>query len=126
MNNLLPHVVLRTASTDASDSAIALRTGGYAVKKVADDDLVVRLAAGGHVEAVVIDLPALNAISLVKRLRFEAPGVPLLIVYATPQAITRIVGDTPIIARAAVEEDIVRTMDRLLADSELQRARAIS
>ena len=121
MTSLQPNVMLISRSVDRSAAAIALRSGGYGVTKVNEDDYAVRLASGGSIDAVVLDLPILNAITCAKRFREISAELPILVVTSFVQTVQRS-ADVAVITPIAVEEEIVRTIDRLLVDRELAGA----
>lgn len=116
---LIPHLLLRSESS-ASRAAVLLRDAGYMVTKVTDDEKAVHLAASLHLDGVIVELPALAAVSAVRRLRdVLADAPPMLVITHSPDVIYRATGEAVLFARE-MEEDLVSATDLMLAAHERQ------
>src|SRR5262245_7240615 len=97
---LYPHILLRTDAA-ASALATALRCAGYVVTKVRSDDDAERLVSALHVDAIVVDLPSIDAMSLLRR--GGLLEVPVLVATTVPESLRRIRGDIVTIAARKVD-----------------------
>ena len=119
MPQLLPHLLLRCRTELASNSAIVLRAGGYAVTKAGDDELALQVVAAGHVDGVVIELPMLHSIRFARLLDELDPAVPVLIVTSWSEALRKALPDMPLLPAEEIEDELVCAVDRILADYEI-------
>lgn len=124
MAHALPHLLLRCNADAPSDVAIALRNGGYAVTKAGTDELALQTAAAGQVDGIVIELPSPGAVVFARRLESGAGEIPALIVSSWPAATRRSVS-LRIVATQDVPDDLICAVDRMLADHEIPRHRAV-
>lgn len=116
MSQLVPHLLVRTESPK-SDLAIALREAGYIVSRVVDDKESVLAAAFEHIDGVIVELPAVLAISFVRKMRAHASSANALILVATasPDTLRWACPGTDVLDIGHPHFDIVSTMDLLLA-----------
>lgn len=121
MSQLIPHLLLRT-DTGASHVATLLRTAGYMVSKVNDDATVERISGAPHVDGVVVDLPALAAIALVRRMNaLHRRDVVLVVISAAPASVRRALPSVRVIRPEEVDDDLVSAVDLALVAHPIQR-----
>jgi hypothetical protein len=117
MPQLLPHLLLRN-EIGTSQTAIVLRNAGYIVTTVVDDDSAIRWAQARQVDGVVVELPAFRAVAFTRRLvETTRANLAVLAISAASDAIRRRV-DVPVLHPAAVNDDLVSTIDILIATFE--------
>lgn len=112
---LYPQVLLRTAAA-ASPIATTLRCAGYVVTKVRSDDDAERLAAAANVEAIVVQLPLMQAISIARRRRLL--HVPMLFLTNAPESLSKIAGGVATLHPSDADDDLVSAVDLLIASHQ--------
>ena len=120
MSQLVPHLLLRT-DPGTSHTAALLRTAGYMVSKITDDNVLEQLAGAAHVDAVVVELPAMAAIAAARRIdaRYDQ-GVAMLIITPSPETVRRAMPSTPVLKPADVDDDLVSAVDRSLVAHQIR------
>lgn len=121
MSQLYPHVLVRT-DAKSSEAAVTLRCADYIVTKVASDEDTERLAAAGHVDAIVAELPLVHAVSLARRSK-HLP-VPILFVTNAPESLCQLGGNVRALHARDAADDLVSTVDLLIAAQQSQAQRA--
>ena len=117
MTQLLPHLLLHS-ELGTSSSAMILRSAGYVVTKAIDMDSALRIAQSTHVDGVIVEVSVFRALSFIRQLRESAHGdVALLAISRVPETIQRLI-DVPVLDAGAVEDDLISTVDILLATRE--------
>lgn len=121
MSQLVPHLLLRTDKV-VSQASATLRSAGYMVSKIYDDDVVEDIAGTPHVDGVVVELPALAAIAIARRIEARYGGnVAMLIITSPAETARRALRSTPVLAPATIEDDLVSAMDLALVARQLRR-----
>ncbi len=121
MSLLIPHLLLR-ADTGASHVATLLRSGGYMVSKINDDATVERISGAQHVDGVVVELPALAAITLVRRMKaLPQRDVVLVVISAAPASVRRALPSVRVIGPEEVDDDLVSAVDLALVAHPIRR-----
>jgi response regulator RpfG family c-di-GMP phosphodiesterase len=122
MSQLVPHLLLR-ANAGASHASALLRTAGYMVSKIDDDAIAEQIAGAPHVDGVVVELPAMAAIALARRIEARHSGnVVMLVITSSAGAVRRALPLTPVLRPAEVDDDLVSTIDLALVARQMQRA----
>lgn len=124
MPHVSRHLLLRCNSHAPSEVVVALRNGGYTVTNAVTDDLALQIVAAGQVDGIIIELPSLNAWVFARRLERSAEQTPALVVSTRPGMIRRSIG-LRIVSAQDPAEDLIRAVDRMLADHETPRHRAV-
>ena len=114
--HLAPHLLLR-ADTGASRAAALLRSAGYLVSRIDDDDLAEEIAGAPHVDGVVVELPVLAAIRFGRNVVARYGAGTLLVVVITPavQAVRRALPSAVTLTPLEVDDDLISTVDLELA-----------
>jgi response regulator RpfG family c-di-GMP phosphodiesterase len=120
MPQLYPHLLLRTDAA-ASAAATVLRCAGYVVTKIGSDDAAERLAAAAHIDAIVVDLPLMQAIALARRSTHI--DVPMLFMTGAPESLGKIGGDVATL-HTRDADDLVCAVDLLIASHEKSQVTA--
>lgn len=121
MAPLVPHLLLRTDHA-VSQAAEMLRAAGYMVSKIDDDAVVEMLAGETHVDAVVLELPALRAIALARRIEAKYSGNVLLLIIASPaETVRRALVSANVLSPAQIGDDLVSGIDLALAARQLRQ-----
>ena len=107
-----PYVVVIGSRDRASRATIVLRAGGYQVTKLADGEAAVREAVLLQPDAIILDLPPLQANRLSQQLAAKIPSAPLLVVTSTPSLV-----HAPAVPRAEIDFSLISSVDRLLVDA---------
>jgi DNA-binding response OmpR family regulator len=118
---LVPHLLLRADAHTGSTTAIQLRDAGYLVTKLGDDQQLIAMAAATPIDGIVIDadVPAISAISFVRRLRETLPAPPpVLVITRSPDVVRRAAGVSVLHPREASTE-LVTSIDLMVATHEL-------
>lgn len=122
MSQLVPHLLLRTDRA-VSPAAEMLRAAGYMISKIDDDAVVETLAGEPHVDAVVLELPALRAIALARRIETTyGRNVVLLIIASPAETVRRALLSATVLSAAQIGDDLVSGMDLALASRQLRQA----
>src|SRR5437879_6694231 len=107
MSQLVPHLLLRTDRA-VSQAAEMLRSAGYMVGKIDDDAVVETLAGESHVDGVVLELPALRAIALARRIEARYGGNVVMLIIASPaETVRRALVSVPVLSPAQIGDDLV-------------------
>jgi len=121
MSRLVPHLLLRTDRA-ASHAAELLRSAGYMISKIDDDAVVETLAGEPHVDGVVLELPALRAIALGRRIETGYGGNVVMLIIASPvETVRRALPSVPILSPAQIGDDLVSGIDLALASRQLRQ-----
>jgi CheY-like chemotaxis protein len=115
MPQTTPHLLL-LADGGAPRTATLLRAAGYAVS-VINHPAMVELFDDG----VVVELPALAAISIVRRIEARRSDVPILVISAEAEAMRRALPSVRVIKPDDVDDDLVSAMDLALAGHQLRQ-----
>ena len=121
MSRLVPHLLLRTDKT-ISHAAEMLRSAGYMISKIDDDAIIETLAGEPHVDGVVVELPALRAIALGRRIDARYGGNVVMLIVASPaETVRRALASVPVLSPAQMDDDLVSGMDLALAACQLRQ-----
>ncbi len=120
MSQLVPHLLLRT-DAGASHTSALLRTAGYMVSRIDDDAIVEQLAGAAHVDGVVVELPAMAAIAVARRIDARyGQGVAMLIITPSADTVRRAMPSTPVLKPADVDDDLVSMVDLSLVAHQMR------
>lgn len=120
MSQLVPHLLLRT-DAGASHTAALLGTAGYMVSRINDDDIVEQLAGAAHVDGVVLELPAMAAIAVARRIDARySQRVAMLIITPSAETVRRAMPSTPVLKPADVDDDLVSMVDLSLVAHQMR------
>jgi hypothetical protein len=120
MSQLVPHLLLRTDRT-VSRAAEMLRSAGYMISKIDDDDVIETLAGESHVDGVVVELPVLRAIALSRRIDARYGGDVVLLIIASPaETVRRALPSVPVLSPAVVGDDLVSSIDLAFVARQLR------
>jgi hypothetical protein len=120
MSQLVPHLLLRTDRA-VSPAAEVLRSAGYMVSKIDDDNLIETLAGESHVDAAVVELPVLRAIALGRRIEARYGGDIVLLIIASPaETVRRVLASVPVLSPALVADDLVSAIDLAFVARQLR------
>ena len=120
MSQLVPHLLLRT-DAGMSHTATLLRTAGYMVSRVNDDAIVEQLAGAPHVDGVVVDLPAMAAIAVARRIDTRyGQRVAMLIITPQAETIRRAMPLTPVLKPSEVDDDLISKVDLSLVAHQMR------
>jgi CheY-like chemotaxis protein len=120
MSQLVPHLLLR-ADTGASLAAPLLRTAGYMVSKINDDAILEQIAGAPHVDGVVVELPAMAAIAVARRIdACYGRKVAMVIVTSSAEAVRRALPSLPVVRQVEIEDDLVSAVDLALAKQQMR------
>jgi hypothetical protein len=114
MPQTTPHLLL-LADGGAPRTATLLRAAGYAVSVI--NHPAMELFDDG----VVVELPALAAISIVRRIEARRSDVPILVISAEAEAMRRALPSVRVIKPDDVDDDLVSAMDLALAGHQLRQ-----
>jgi hypothetical protein len=120
MSQLVPHLLLRTDRTVSRASAM-LRAAGYMVSKITDDAIFESLAGESHVDAVVVELSALRAIAVARRIELRHGGPVMLIIASPAETVRRALTAVPVLSPSEIDDDLVSSVDLALAAKQLKR-----
>ena len=120
MSQLVPHLLLRT-DKGVSQAAPLLRTAGYMVSKIDDDAIFETLAGASHVDGIVVELPALRAIALGRRIQTQHRNVVMLIIASPVETVRRALPSVPILSPAQTGDDLVSGIDLARASRQLRQ-----
>lgn len=120
MSQLVPHLLLRT-DAGASHTAALLGTAGYMVSRIDDDAIVEQLAGAAHVDGVVVELPAMAAIAVARRIDARyGQRVAMLIITPSPETVRRAMPLTPVLKPSDVDDDLVSMVDLSLVAHQMR------
>ena len=121
MSQLVPHLLLRTDG-GGSQAAAMLRSAGYMVSKIDQDAIFETLAGASHVDGVVVELPALRAIALARRIDVQhGRSVVMLIIASPAETVRRAIPSVPVLSPAQIGDDLISGIDLALAARQLRR-----
>jgi hypothetical protein len=120
MSQLVPHLLLRTDKS-VSQAAPLLRSAGYMVSKIDDDAILETLAGASHVDGVVVELPALRAIALARRIQTQHRNIVMLIIASPVETVRRALPSVSILSPAQIGDDLVSGIDLALASRQLRQ-----
>lgn len=121
MSQLVPHLLLRT-DRGVSQTAAMLRSAGYMVGKIDDDAVVEALAGESHVDGVVMELPALRAIALGRRIEARYGGRIVMLIIASPaETVRRALVSVSVLSPAQIGDDLISAIDLAIATRQLRR-----
>ncbi len=115
MAQTAPHLLL-LADREAPRTATLLRAAGYAVSAINHPAMVEPLDVG-----VVVELPALAAISIVRRIEARRRDVPILVISAEAESLRRALPSVRVIRPDDVDDDLVSAVDLALAGQQLRQ-----
>jgi hypothetical protein len=99
-----------------------LRSAGYMVGKIDDDAIMETLAGESHVDGVVLELPALRAIALARRIQVRYSGSVVMLIIASPaETVRRALVSVPVLSPAQIADDLISAIDLALVASQLRR-----
>ncbi|MEA2328813.1 MAG: hypothetical protein QOE68_3772 [Thermoanaerobaculia bacterium] len=99
-----------------------LRSAGYMVGKIDDDAIIETLAGESHVDGVVLELPALRAIALARRIQVRYRGRVVMLIIASPaETVRRALVSVPVLSPAQMGDDLISAIDLALAARQLRR-----
>ena len=120
MSQLVPHLLLRT-DAGASHTAALLGAAGYLVSRIDDDAIAEQLAGAPHVDGVVVELPAMAAIAVARRIDARyGQRVAMLIITPSPETVRRAMPSTPVLKPADVDDDLVSMVDLSLVAQQMR------
>jgi hypothetical protein len=114
MAQTAPHLLL-LADRGAPRTATLLRAAGYAVSAINHPAMVERFDDG-----VVIELPALAAINIVRRIEARRRDVAILVISAEAESLRRALPSVRVIRPDDIDDDLVSAMDLALARQQLR------
>ena len=121
MSQLVPHLLLRTDKS-VSHAAELLRSAGYMVSKIDDDNVIETLAGEPHVDGVVVELPPLRAIALARRIEARFGGKVVLLIIASPaETVRRAIASVPVLSPAQIGDDLVSGIDLAFVARQLRQ-----
>ncbi len=121
MSQLVPHLLLRT-DTSLSHIATLLRTAGYMVSKVDDDAIAEKIAGAPHVDGVVVNLPALAAIGIVRRIQaLYRHNVVIVVISNAAETVRRALPGVAVVKQEEAGDDLISTVDLALVAHQMQR-----
>ena len=114
--HLAPHLLLR-ADSGASNAAARLRSAGYLVSRIDDDEIAEEIAGAAHVDGIVVELPVLAAIRFGRNVAARYGAGTRLVVVITPavQAVRRALPSAVTLTPLEVDDDLISTVDLELA-----------
>jgi len=121
MSRLAPHLLLR-ADTAASHAATLLRRAGYRVSKVNDDVMFERIAASRDVDGAIVELPALAAVAIVRRIEAKRRELIIVVLSAEADAVGRALPAVRVVRPEDVDDDLVSIIDLSLAGQQMLQA----
>ena len=99
-----------------------LRSAGYMVSKIDDDTILETLAGASHVDCVVVELPALRAIALARRIQTQHDRNVVMLIIASPaETVRRSLISVPVLSPAQIGDDLISGIDLALAARQLRR-----
>jgi hypothetical protein len=121
MSQLVPHLLLRTDKA-VSQAAPMLRTAGYMVSKIDDDAIIESLAGEPHVDGVVVELPALRAIALARRIEVRYDhGIVMLVIASPAETVRRALPAVCVLSPAEIGDDLISAIDLAFVARQMRR-----
>jgi hypothetical protein len=115
MPQLAPQLLL-LSDCGAPRTAALLRAAGYAVNALNHPAMGTALGDG-----VVIELPALTAISIVRKIEARRSDLPIVVISAEFESLQRALPSVRVIRLEEVDDDLVSAVDLALAARQLRR-----
>lgn len=120
MSQLVPHLLLRTDG-GTSHTAALLRSAGYMVSRIDDDDIAEQIAGAPHVDGVVVELPAMAAITVARRIEARySHRVAMLVITTSPDTVRRAMPSMPVLKATDVDDDLISKIDLSLVAHQMQ------
>jgi response regulator RpfG family c-di-GMP phosphodiesterase len=120
MSQLVPHLLLR-ADAGGSNASALLRNAGYQVTNISNDVVAERTAGVPEVDGVIVELPAIAAIAVARRIEARyGHKVVVLVITPAVEAVHRVLPSTPVVSPAEVDDDLISTIDLALVDHQFQ------
>jgi hypothetical protein len=121
MSLLAPHLLL-FADTRASQTTSLLRTAGYKVSNVGIS-AADQIAGRPDVDAIVVQLPALAAVAVVRRIESCRRDVKIVVLCSEYDAVRRALPSVRVIVLRPEEagDDLVSTIDLVLVAQQMRR-----
>jgi hypothetical protein len=91
------------------------------VSKVNDDATAERFAASPNVDGVVVELPALAAIAIVRRIEAYRRNAVIIVVSPEAEAVRRALPSARVVKPDDADDDLVSTVDLALAAQQMRR-----
>jgi hypothetical protein len=113
---IAPHLLL-LADQHTPHTAELLRAAGYLVSTINHPAMAEALDDG-----VIVELPALAAISIVRRIETRRRDLPIVVISVEAELLKRALPSVRVIAPEAVDDDLVSAVDLALATRQLRRA----
>ena len=122
MSQLVPHLLLR-ADGGGSHSSALLRNAGYLVTNISNDVVAERTAGVPEVDGVIVELPAIAAIAVARRIEARyGRKVVVLVITPAAEAVRRVLPSTPVVRPDEIDHDLISTIDLALVDHQFQVA----
>jgi len=91
------------------------------VSKIIDDAIVEQLAGAPHVDGVVVELPAIAAIAVARRIEARyGQGVATLIITPSAETVRRAMPSTPVLRPAEIDDDLISKVDLSLVAHQMR------
>ena len=120
MSQLVPHLLLR-ADGGGSHSSALLRNAGYMVTNISNDVVAERTAGVPEVDGVIVELPAIAAIAVARRIEARyGHKVVVLVITPAAEAVHRVLPSTPVVNPAELDNDLISTIDLALVAHQFQ------
>jgi hypothetical protein len=120
MSQLVPHLLLRT-DAGASHTATLLRSAGYMISRIDDDAILEQIAGAPHVDGVVIELPAMAAIAVARRIEAHAGyNVAMVIITSSADAVRRALPSLPVVRPREIDDDLISSIDLALVKQHMR------
>jgi hypothetical protein len=116
MDHTAPHLLL-LADRGAPRTATLLRAAGYVVSAINHPAMAERFDDG-----VVVEMPALAAISIVRRIEARQRGLAILVISAEAESVRRALPSVRVLRPDDIDDDLVSAMDLALAGRQLRLA----
>jgi DNA-binding response OmpR family regulator len=107
-----PYILVFASPERPSVAAVVLRSGGYQVTRLTDPSHAAEDVHTLTPDAVVIDLPPMQAMRTVRSLEAAMPHLPVLVITAAPALV-----DAPSVRPGNVMMELVSAVDRLIVNS---------
>jgi hypothetical protein len=121
VTQLVPHLLLRT-EPGPSATASLLRSAGYMVSRIDDDTIAVEIAGSSHVDGLIVELPALAAISFARKMEARHDqNVAVLVVTQSVDALRRAMPRVRTIRTSQIADDLISTVDLALVAHQMQQ-----
>ena len=121
MSVLVPHLLL-FGDANAAQAASLLHAAGYKVSNV-DADAADQIGRKPDVDAIVVQLPALAAVAVVRRIESCRRDVKIVVVCSDHEAVRRALPSIRVIVirPEEAEDDLVSAVDLVLVTQRMRR-----